>query len=514
MALFYPARVNKLLNVTKTILYSRSCCAATEKKGLVLGVFSKDGKGDVILTSASEHYNQRMGGKLLDAIKLAGNKVKSGNSYLFWGLDSTYRSIAVVGLGDQCLAYNTLEEIDEKKEAIRIAANVGYKNLKQVGMTHIELDDMSDAESAAEGATLASWKFNEYKTKKEDTVEPKVTLYTESQEQCNWNRGLIKAASQNLARRLMETPANKMTPTIFANTAKEHLSKHGVQVEIRDQSWAESMKMGGFLSVTRGTLEPPKFLEMHYTGSKDGSKPIVLVGKGVTFDSGGISLKPSLNMDAMRADMGGAACVVATLNAVAALKLSVNVVGLVPLCENMPSGTATKPGDVITTMNGKTVCVDNTDAEGRLILADALTYSKQFNPRLVLDIATLTGAMSVALGNSATGVFTNSCELWEQLRKAGGVTGDRVWRFPLWKHYTNLVTGYDAYDVNNVGKGKGGGSCTAAAFLREFVPENVDWLHLDMASVMGPTDEIKYIGKGMTGRPTRTLIQFLEQLST
>lgn len=466
--------------------------------------------------------------------------MKPGNSYVFWGLDSSYSSVAVVGLGDQCQTYNALEEIDEKKEAIRIAANgkfntihvtaliaaltstklltnfltVGYKNLKQVGMTQIELDDMSDAESAAEGATLASWKFNEYKTKKEDSPEPKIALYTESQEKCKWDRGLIKAESQNLARRLMETPANKMTPTIFANTAKEQLSKHGVQVEIRDQSWAESMKMGGFLSVTRGSVEPPKFLEMSYKGSKDGgSKPIVLVGKGVTFDSGGISLKPSLNMDAMRADMGGAACVVATLNAVAALKLPVNVVGLVPLCENMPSGTATKPGDVITTMNGKTVCVDNTDAEGRLILADALTYSKNFDPKFVLDIATLTGAMSVALGNSATGVFTNSCELWEQLRKAGGETGDRVWRFPLWKHYTNLVTGYDAYDVNNVGKGKGGGSCTAAAFLREFVPENVDWLHLDMASVMGPTDETKYIGKGMTGRPTRTLVQFIEQLS-
>lgn len=170
-----------------------------------------------------------------------------------------------------------------------------------------------------------------------------------------------------------------------------------------------------------------------------------------------------------------------------------------------------KPGDVITARNGKTICVDNTDAEGRLILADALCYSEKFKPKWLLDIATLTGAMRVALGNSATGVFTNSDQLYGLLQESGAYTGDRVWRFPLWKLFTKQVANNAAYDLNNIGKGKGGGSCTAAAFLREFVPENVDWLHLDIAGVMGPADSTPYLGKGMTGRPTRTLVEFVRR---
>lgn len=377
-------------------------------------------------------------------------------------------------------------------------------------MTQIDIEDMGDAQSSAEGAILSSWSFTEYKTKKKNQdPDPKVSLFN-STATSDWERGVITATSQNIARKLMETPANHLTPSIFCSKAQEILEKTGVKVQIRDCNWIAEKKMGGLLAVARGG-GPPNFLEMSYQGAGS-AQPIVFIGKGVTFDSGGISMKPALNMDAMRADMGGAACVVATLHAVAQLKLPINLIGLTPLTENMPSGTAIKPGDVITCMNGKTVCVDNTDAEGRLILADALCYSKEFNPKFVLDIATLTGAMVVAIGDSATGVFTNSSPLWEVLKKAGGVTGDRVWRFPLWKHYSKLVTDYTGYDVNNVGKGKGGGSCTAAAFLREFVPEKTDWLHLDMASVMGPTDQTTYLGSGMKGRPARTLIQFVEQL--
>ncbi|KAG8236673.1 hypothetical protein J437_LFUL014401, partial [Ladona fulva] len=252
---------------------------------------------------------------------------------------------------------------------------------------------------------------------------------------------MIKAEAQNFARKLADTPANYMTPTIFAETAKEELSKNGVIVEARDKAWAESMKMGSFLSVAKGSLEPPIFLEIKYSGGKDDASPVVFVGKGVTFDSGGISLKPARKMDEMRADMGGAACVVATINAVASLKLPINMIGLIPLCENMPSGTANKPGDVVVAMNGKSIIVDNTDAEGRLILADALCYAHHFNPSFILDIATLTGAMRVALGSGATGVFTNSDSLWEKIENAGMLTGDRMWRFPLWKHYSKEMTG-------------------------------------------------------------------------
>ncbi|KRT80668.1 Peptidase [Oryctes borbonicus] len=302
-----------------------------------------------------------------------------------------------------------------------------------------------------------------------------------------------------------------MTPTIFAKKAEEVLRPLGCEVYVRDREWAEDKKMGGFLSVTRGSSEPPVFLEMHYKGG--GANNFVLIGKGVTFDAGGISIKPSANMADMRADMSGGAAVLGTIFGLASLKVKSNVVALVPLVENLPSGSATKPGDVITAMNGKTICVDNTDAEGRLILADALCYSKEFNPVWVLDIATLTGAMQVAIGDTATGVFTNSNELYEDLEEAGLNTGDRVWRFPLWKRYSELVTKYPFYDVHNVGKGKGGGACKAAAFLKEFAPEKIDWLHLDMAGVMGPAKTAEYLSEGMQGRPTRMLIEFVQRRS-
>lgn len=373
---------------------------------------------------------------------------------------------------------------------------------------------MYDAEAAAEGGKLGIWKFQGYKSKKKEY--PQLNLYDPCDEESNkikWNHGSIKADSQNIARRLADTPANLMTPTIFCENASNILQPFGIDVCIRDKSWAEEKKMCSFLSVARGSDEEPKFLEVNYRNGRKDESPYVFVGKGVTFDSGGISIKPSANMDAMRADMGGAACVMGTLNAVAALNLKINLTALIPLCENMPSSKATKPGDVVFAMNGKSICVDNTDAEGRLILADALCYSAEFKPAWVLDIATLTGAMAVALGNVATGVFTNDNALYNCLEHAGSVTGDRVWRFPLWAAYTKQVTDFAAFDLNNIGKGKGGGSCTAAAFLKEFIPQNTPWMHLDIASVMGPQSNLPYLSEGMTGRPTRTLIEFLQNQS-
>lgn len=331
--------------------------------------------------------------------------------------------------------------------------------------------------------------------------------------EAQWCRGAIKANAQNLARKLADTPANLLTPTIFSNEVQKIFEPLNVVVKVYDKAWAEKERMFSFLSVAQGSIEPPKFLEITYNRGDSASPPIVLVGKGVTFDAGGISLKPAASMDEMRADMGGAAAVIGTLYGLAQLNIETNVKVLIPLVENLPSGSAIKPGDVITARNGKTICVDNTDAEGRLILADALCYSSEFKPKWVLDIATLTGAMRVAMGNAATGVFSNSTALYSSLEAAGGVTGDRVWRFPLWKHYTKQIAENAAYDLNNIGKGKGGGSCTAAAFLKEFVPEKTDWLHLDIASVMGPDDSAPYLGKGMTGRPTRTLIEFVETQS-
>ncbi|XP_024887625.1 cytosol aminopeptidase-like [Temnothorax curvispinosus] len=488
---------------------------STMKTGLVLGVYETESEDNVVLTPTAAKYNDLVNGKLLKNILLAGPKIPKGHARVFWGLDETdYAGVAVVGLGKQGLGINKLEEIHEGKESVRAAAAAGCRALDDVEIKDIKLETLGDAEAAAEGAGLSTWLYQGFKNEEKKKKLPKISLYGDEGE-AEWRVGIIKAQAQNWARELSDTPANLMTPTIFSQRVCEVLTHLGVDVQVRDKSWAEQKKMGSFLSVARGSTEPPKFLEISYKGAENSSEsPVTFVGKGVTFDAGGISLKPSSEMDEMRADMSGAACVAATIRAAAELKLKKNIVGLIPLTENLPSGHATKPGDLVQAMNGKTIIVDNTDAEGRLILADALCYAQQFNPRFILDIATLTGAMRIALSNSATGVFTNDSNLYETLRNAGTVTGDRVWRFPLWQHFTDEVTKkVKGADINNLAKCKGGGSCTAAAFLREFVSKDMPWMHLDIAGVMGPAhDELPYIPAGMTGRPTRTLIQFLQAL--
>ena len=360
------------------------------------------------------------------------------------------------------------------------------------------------------------WYYDELKSEKYKKPKLSVSLANVSNDtglQAKWNRGVILADGQNLARRLMETPANLMTPTIFTETVSKIAEPLGIKVVIRDREWAQSKNMGSFLSVAQGSDQPPKFLELHYNGDpKNGSKPLALVGKGITFDSGGISLKPSAKMDQMRADMGGAANVVAAIITLATLKAKVNVVGFTPLTENLPSGKATKPGDVFTASNGKTVQVDNTDAEGRLVLADALHYAHEFDPRAIVDLATLTGAMRVALGSAATGVFSNTTEYFKIMESAGVLTGDRVWRMPLFADYTKQTTDGPLADLNNIGsKSPAGGACTAAAFLKEFVT-HPNWMHMDIAGVMSVTDEIPYLCKGMAGRPLRTLVNFSEDV--
>ncbi|XP_012257991.2 cytosol aminopeptidase-like isoform X2 [Athalia rosae] len=492
---------------------------ATMKKGLVLGVYEAESQDGVTLTPTAVKYNELVNGKLLESISLAGPKLKKAETRVFWGLEPAesrqHVGVAVVGLGKPNVGVNELEEIHEGKENVRIAAAAGVRALDAVEIKDIHIEALGDAEAAAEGASLTRWFYQGYKNKEKQKVLPEISYYGSEGEQ-DWHKGVIKAEAQNWARKLADTPANWMTPSIFAEEVSSVLTPLGVNVQVHDKAWAQQKGMGSFLSVARGSNEPPKFLEIAYNGAgQAGKPPIVFVGKGVTFDSGGISIKPSAQMDEMRADMGGAACVVASIKAAAVLQTRVNIVGLIPLTENLPSGTATKPGDVVIAMNGKTICVDNTDAEGRLILADALCYAQEFNPKFILDIATLTGAMRIALGGVATGVFTSSTELFENLKEAGTYTGDRVWRFPLWQHFNDRMTkAHKAVDVNNMGKNKGGGSCTAAGFLREFVDKDTPWLHLDIAGVMGPdNDDLPYLPAGMTGRPTRTLVQFLEQLS-
>lgn len=494
--------------------FSASHSLCNDRKGLVLGVYEKEEEeGSLHLTEAAKTFDSSLSGKLSELLKISGPGLKKGKSRTFYGIHKDFPCVAVVGLGKNKAGVCGAENWDTSKENIREAVSVGCRLLQDLEVKHVEVDDCGDAQSAAEGAVLGLFHYDQLKAKKKTKV---TTQLHGSADLAGWETGIRYAEGQNLARLLMEAPANHITPTVFANTIEEKLTPHAERVTVhkKSQVWIEEQQMGAFLSVSKGSEEPPVFLEIHYNGSPDRTQaPLLLVGKGITFDSGGISLKPPPSMDAMRADMGGAATVCASIVTAAALKLPVNIIGLAPLCENMPSGKAIKPGDVVIAKNGKTIQVDNTDAEGRLILADALCYAHTFSPRAIINVATLTGAMDVALGSAATGVFTNSDWLWEQLHKASVVTGDRVWRMPLFQHYTRQVTDSQLADLNNIGKySRSGSACTAAAFLKEFVT-SAHWAHLDIAGVMANKDEIPYLRKGMSGRPTRTLVEFAAGLT-
>ncbi|EEB18340.1 Cytosol aminopeptidase, putative [Pediculus humanus corporis] len=445
-------------------------------------------------------------------VEVVGNNLDLTKVKLFYDLSDDYSAVAVVGLKKPNQEEDESEGLNNLKERIRIAAADGAHALQNLKVDEIEVDGFQDAEAAAEGVTLKLWCYDEHKNEMDKLKVPKVKLYTGG---CNdkddqWKIGVVKGEAQNIARRFADAPANLMTPTIFSENAKKLFEGvKSVNVTVHDKKWIESQKMNTFLSVSKGSGEPPTFLEIKYTGKSAESSPIVLVGKGITFDTGGVNLKTASGMLDMRGDKGGAASVLATTYGIAKLNLPINVTTLIPLCENMPGSIANKPGDIIKAMNGKTVRIDNTDAEGRLILADALHYASTLKPEFIVDVATLTGAMMIALGGEATGVFTNSNSLWKQLEEAGRYTGDRVWRLPLWKSYGKQLKSSHMVDLTNIGKSSAGGACSAAAFLKEFVPP-VDWMHLDIAGVMGPSLDNPYLRKGMTGRPTRTLIEFLK----
>jgi leucyl aminopeptidase len=311
------------------------------------------------------------------------------------------------------------------------------------------------------------------------------------------------AAGVELARECANRPANYCTPTFLAEQAQELGRTYGFKVDVLDKKAVEKLKMGAFLAVAQGSSEPLKFIAMHYQGAARTQAPIVLVGKGITFDTGGISIKPAADMDEMKYDMGGAASVLGTLRTVAALKLKLNVIGLIPTCENMPSGNAVKPGDVVTSMSGKTIEILNTDAEGRLILCDALTYAHQFKPAFVIDIATLTGACVIALGHQHTGLFCDDPELAQSLLKAGEKAFDTAWQMPLNDEYAEGLKSNFA-DLGNVGP-RAGGAITAAVFLKQFT-QKIRWAHLDIAGTAWRSGGTK---KGATGRPVGLLTQFL-----
>ena len=314
--------------------------------------------------------------------------------------------------------------------------------------------------------------------------------------------GAAIVSGMNLAKECANLPANYATPTYLGEQAQAMSKTHGLDVEVLDRKACEKLGMGSFLSVARGSEEPPKFIVMQYKGGAKKDAPVVLVGKGITFDTGGISLKPGPEMDEMKFDMCGAASVLGTLRAVAELKLKVNLVGLIPTCDNLPSGKATKPGDVVTSMSGQTIEILNTDAEGRLILCDALTYAERFKPAAVVDIATLTGAIVIALGHHNSGLYASDETLAADLLAASAAGIDPAWRMPLDEEYDDALKSNFA-DMANVGS-RAGGSVTAAKFLQRYTSK-YPWAHLDIAG----TAHRSGAAKGATGRPVPLLTHFV-----
>jgi leucyl aminopeptidase len=315
-------------------------------------------------------------------------------------------------------------------------------------------------------------------------------------------RGEAVAGGMAFAKDLGNLPGNVCTPTYLADAARALGRQFKFKVEVLDHRQMEKLGMGSLLSVGRGSDQPCRFIIMHYRGGGRGTKPVVLVGKGITFDTGGISLKPGADLDEMKYDMSGAGSVLGTFKTIALLKLPIHVVGIIPAAENMPGGSATRPGDVVTSMSGQTIEILNTDAEGRLILCDALTYAERFKPACVIDIATLTGACVVALGHQASGLFSNRDALATELLQCGLDSGDRAWQLPLWDEY-QLQLKSNFADMANIG-GRPAGSVTAACFLSRFA-KAYPWAHLDIAGTAAVSGE----AKGSTGRPVPMLCRFL-----
>lgn len=368
-------------------------------------------------------------------------------------------------------------------------------------------------EASLEGVILGLYQFTPYKTLERDklkTIE-RVRVLDDRDDVLRDIRAAagtaeIIARAVHFARDLVSTPGNEMTPSNMAQAAGRIAERKRVRVKVLDVAQMKKLGMNALLGVARGSDEPARFIILEYRGTRRGESPLVLVGKGLTFDSGGISIKPAENMEEMKSDMAGGAAVLGAIMAAADLELPLNVVGLVPATENLPSGCALKPGDILKSLSGQTIEVVNTDAEGRLILADALTYAQRYKPAAVIDLATLTGACKIALGDHVIGMFGNNEHLKEKIRMAGERTGERVWELPLWEDYHDLIKS-DVADFKNTG-GRAGGAITAAVFLSKFVGD-FPWVHLDIAGPAWLAKDKAYTPKGATGIGVRLLVQCL-----
>ena len=445
---------------------------------------------------------------LADAVDEA---IKHGDLKLKAGQTAYLRQVAGVKATRVAVAVAK----DGSARAVKAAGAAGIHLVKGLGVKHLAvlvagLPEVQAAHAEALASAAADAVYVYRTTKPSALAAPllaKLTLLLGSKAEAKaaddgLARGAAIAEGVELARELANRPGNHCTPTMLAAEARKMARAQGLKIEVLDRKQIESLGMGSFLSVAQGSDEPPKFIVMHYNGAAKSVAPQVLVGKGITFDSGGISLKPGAEMDEMKFDMGGAASVVGTMRALAQIKPKLNVIGVIAACENLPSGRALKPGDVVTSMSGQTIEVLNTDAEGRLILCDALTYVERFKPAAVVDIATLTGACVVALGAVRSGMFSPDDTLAADLLAAGEAALDPCWRLPLDDDYDEGLKSNFA-DVANIA-GRAGGAITAAMFLKRFTAK-LRWAHLDIAATAWKSGA----AKGATGRPVGLLTHWV-----
>ena len=477
---------------------------------LIVGVFE-----DAELSTAAQLVDDISKSYIAAIVKHGDMEGKIASSLLLHQVPGIKSDrVLLVGLGKSA-EFNEKKYVQALRASVKALSNTGVKEAVTTLAT-LNVNQLSSRRKAAllaEAMLDAGYHFNAMKQKKSDDKKDKpkkevkkiVVHFAESelsQAKLGLAEGEALAKGVSLTKDLGNLPPNVCTPTYLAEQAQKMGKHYDFKVKVLDEDDIKKLGMGSFMGVAQGSVEPPKFIVMQHLKGKKDQKPVVLVGKGITFDTGGISIKPGAEMDEMKYDMCGAASVLGTFKAIAEMDLALNVIGIIPTCENMPDGRAIKPGDVLTSMSGLTIEVLNTDAEGRLILCDALTYAERFEPSAVVDIATLTGACVIALGHHATGLFSNEDALAKELLQAGEFALDRAWHMPMWEDYQPQLDSNFA-DMANIG-GRAGGSITAACFLSRFT-KKYQWAHLDIAGTAWKSGK----EKGGTGRPVPLLTAFL-----
>jgi leucyl aminopeptidase len=468
-------------------------------------------QGDQISKSA-EKIDRTCNGIIRDVIARGDFEGKENQNLLIYsGGNIPTPRILLVGLGNICQA---------NVEAVRKAYALAVQKLRSINVKNIgtcldfegrNFANCRPAFAALEGLLLGDYHFQYYKTTDSERTSIENILISQGGAELDeimtdMVRAETIAAAVCLARDLGNAPGNGLTPSILAKKAESLAKGRKIKCTVLDTEKIKKVGMSALLGVAQGSHEPPRFIILEYYGGRRGEGNIVLIGKGITFDSGGVSLKPAEKMGEMKADMAGAPAVLAVFGSAADLKLPLNIVGIIPATENMPGGSACKPGDILKSMNGKTIEIISTDAEGRLILADAFTYAERFKPALMIDLATLTGACVVALGDDVAGLFCNDKKLKDQLIRASNLTCEMIWEMPLWDCYNELIKS-DVADLKNTG-GRNGGAISAAAFLKQFTG-TYPWAHIDIAGPGFSPKDRPYAPKGATGFGVRLIVQFL-----